>query len=92
LLFQLRLDNLLQLVPILCRRDQTLAYFGFSEEELGALVRSLSGKAIDRLVPVGQALQFNRIWDGYDLVTEFTRIVSVEPVNQGGAATRTPHL
>ena len=29
------------------------------------------------MVPVGHALDFNRIWDGYDLLQEFTKRVSI---------------
>ena len=37
------------------------------------------GPGLDRLVPFGQALTFNRYWDGYDLLQEFTRRVYLEP-------------
>jgi hypothetical protein len=85
LLFQVRTDNLLDLVPHLHRRDQTLSYFGFSEDQLRALATALGGRAIDRIVPIGRALDFHRYWDGYDLVREFTRAVWIEPE---AAATR----
>ncbi len=79
LLFQVRADNLLDLVPHLHRRDQTLSYFGFSEDQLRALGLTLGGAAIDRMVPLGRALEFHRYWDGYDLVREFTRAVWIDP-------------
>ena len=62
---------------ILQRRDQTLTYFGFEPHELHALARRLNGRAIDRIVPIGQALEFQRFWDGYDLMHEFCRHVYV---------------
>ena len=58
-------------------KDQTLTYFGFEKEELKNLVRTLRGKAIDRIVPVGQALDFTTVWDGYDLFGEFTRRINL---------------
>ena len=78
LFFEACLADLQQLTSFLDRRDQTLAWFGFEPEELHALVRSLNGRAIDRIVPIGQALQFHRFWDGYDLLQEFCRCVYVE--------------
>ena len=75
LFFEARLESLLELTCYLGRREQTLTWFGFTPEELRALVRSLNGRAIDRLVPIGQALQFHRYWDGYDLLQEFCRSV-----------------
>lgn len=78
LFFEAPLDSLLELAPFLIRRDQTLTWFGFSPEELHGLVRTLNGRAVDRLVPIGQALQFHRYWDGYDLLQEFCRCVYIE--------------
>jgi hypothetical protein len=78
LFFEAHLENLLELAGFLGRRDQTLTWFGFTPEELHALVRKLNGRAVDRVVPIGQALQFHRYWDGYDLLQEFCRCVYVE--------------
>ena len=35
-------------------------------------------KGIDRVVPVGQSLNINLIWDGYDLSKSLTRIIGKE--------------
>jgi Acyl-CoA reductase (LuxC) len=60
------------------RREQTLTYFGFAREEMLALAVRLNGRGIDRMVPVGQALSFQRHWDGYDLLGELMREVWVD--------------
>jgi len=78
LFFEAHLESLEELAAFLGRRDQTLTWFGFTRDELHALVRSLNGRAIDRIVPIGQALQFHRFWDGYDLLQEFCRCVYIE--------------
>jgi hypothetical protein len=65
------------LVPIVQRRDQTVTHFGFSVEELTAFARSLGGRGVDRIVPLGQALAFSSVWDGYDLLREFTRLTTI---------------
>jgi Acyl-CoA reductase (LuxC) len=78
LFFEAHLESLLELTAFLGRRDQTLTWFGFTPDELHALVRSLNGSAIDRIVPIGQALQFHRFWDGNDLLQEFCRCVYIE--------------
>lgn len=78
LFFEAHLEGLCDLPPYLSRRDQTLTWFGFASEELRALAQSLNGRAIDRIVPIGQALQFHRFWDGYDLLQEFCRSVHIE--------------
>ena len=71
------LTSLEELAPHLRRRDQTLTVFGFSRDALVATVRHLNGRGVDRVVPVGQALAFDHVWDGYDLLQQFTRRVAV---------------
>lgn len=75
LLLQSRISALNELESFISRRDQTMTYFGFDTPELSALALRLNG--LDRIVPVGQALNFNRFWDGYDLLQELTRHVSI---------------
>jgi hypothetical protein len=74
---ELRLDALSDLVPHLERRDQTLIHHGFARDELVDLVRALNGRGVDRMVPFGQALTFQRVWDGHDLVQAFSRRVTI---------------
>jgi hypothetical protein len=78
LFFVAHIDRLAQLIPFVTKRDQTLGHFGIPREELAAFVHALQGRGVDRLVPLGQALTFNRYWDGYDLLQEFTRKVYLE--------------
>jgi hypothetical protein len=70
-------DSLAGIVPLVRRRDQTLSQFGFTDSELAEFTVSLNGRGIDRIVPIGAALTFAPVWDGYDLPREFTRLVTV---------------
>jgi hypothetical protein len=74
LFFEARVDALADLVAFVARKDQTLAAYGFSEQELTAFAVSLQGRGIDRF---GDALSFSSLWDGYDLLAELTRTVTV---------------
>ncbi|GAA3861301.1 acyl-CoA reductase [Saccharothrix violaceirubra] len=74
---QATLDSLADLGRIVGRKDQTLSAFGFDRAELVEFVRSLGGRGIDRVVPFGKALDFAAIWDGYDLLAEFSRLTTV---------------
>lgn len=78
LLLSADIADLADLAPMVGRRDQTLTYFGFEPHEMALFARALNGKGIDRIVPVGEALTFNRFWDGCDLLQEFTRRVWVQ--------------
>jgi hypothetical protein len=58
-------------------KDQTVCQFDFSKEDVAKFVERLPQRAVDRIVPVGSALQFDTTWDGVDLLDAFTRRVSV---------------
>jgi hypothetical protein len=78
LFFEAYVARLDDIAAVLQRKDQTLTWFGFPPDELRCFVRNFAARAVDRLVPIGQALQFNRFWDGYDLLQEFCRYVYLE--------------
>jgi hypothetical protein len=69
--------SLAEIVPLISRKDQTFSHFGFTRDELVAFAQQLGGRGIDRMVPFGQALNFAGTWDGYDLIREFSRLVTI---------------
>ncbi|MBI1353747.1 MAG: gamma-glutamyl phosphate reductase [Acidobacteria bacterium] len=71
-------EHLGEIETMLDRRDQTLTHFGFPADELRAAARAWNGRGLDRIVPVGRALQFDRYWDGMDLFAALTRCVAVQ--------------
>lgn len=66
------------LSELFAAQDQTIAYWGFAREALAAWVGRLPDRAIDRIVPLGQALRFADRWDGHDLLLAFSRQVVIE--------------
>ena len=77
-LLSVRLGALAELAPFLTRSDQTMTQFGFGEAELlDFATRAAGSGGIDRIIAFGQALTFDRFWDGYDLLNAFTRTVTV---------------
>lgn len=54
-------------------RCQTVAYIGDREKLVALLGSGING--IDRIVPVGQTMDFGLIWDGYNLYERMTRTV-----------------
>lgn len=65
--------SLLSMLPALRSRDQTLAHFGFSQDDWRSIFRNLPPHAADRMVPIGEALAFSSVWDGVNLLRAFTR-------------------
>ena len=79
LFYEVGIRSLGEIVPFVTRREQTMTVFGFERDELEAFVRKNHPRGIDRIVRVGEALNFSVIWDGYNLLREFTREVAVLP-------------
>ncbi|MCC7053593.1 MAG: hypothetical protein IT355_10010 [Gemmatimonadaceae bacterium] len=76
-LFQRVVPDLSEIGGLLSSRDQTLAYFGFTPDSMRAFAATLGSRSFDRIVPIGEALRFDRYWDGYDLLAQFTRQVTI---------------
>jgi hypothetical protein len=74
--------DLSSLTKIVGERYQTITYFGMDAAEIGGLVRESGLKGIDRIVPVGRALDIGVYWDGFDVISVLSRII--EEVPKGG--------
>ncbi|MEB3213085.1 MAG: acyl-CoA reductase [Leptolyngbyaceae bacterium] len=69
-------NDLSVLQSIVNEKYQTITYFGIKPERIIDRVIGMGLKGVDRVVPVGTALNIGMIWDGYDLIGMLTRIVS----------------
>lgn len=77
LFFESRIAHLNELRPLLSRKVQTVSYLGMQPDQLRAFVREAPLAGVDRFVPVGSALDFSNVWDGFDLMTVFTREITI---------------
>lgn len=69
-----RLDTL---APFITAKFQTLTYFGLDRARLQDFVVANRLPGIDRIVPIGTALDIGVIWDGYDIVRSLSRIIDL---------------
>jgi len=67
-----------ELAPIINERFQTLTYFGVDKQTLLDFVVTQRLSGIDRIVPVGSALDITVIWDGYDIVRKLSRLIETK--------------
>lgn len=72
-----RIADLDGLLPLLSRRIQTVSTWGFARHELVAWARQAGPRGIDRVVPIGQALDFAPVWDGVNLWRAFLREIDI---------------
>ncbi|MBA3816416.1 MAG: hypothetical protein H0X29_07840 [Parachlamydiaceae bacterium] len=77
LFYHIALKNLHEMNDHISLRDQTLTYFGFEISLLDQFTKSLKGKGPTRIVPIGEALNFSAVWDGYDIIQELTRCIEI---------------
>jgi len=69
--------SLSKLVKIINRKYQTLSYYGFSKSELVDFIREVKPVGVDRIVPIGQTMDFSLNWDGYNLIVGLTRALEI---------------
>ena len=73
-----RVASLAELSPVVNEKLQTISYFGLTDKELQQLQNLANDEGIDRVVPIGMAMNFHYIWDGYNLLDELSRKVFVK--------------
>lgn len=71
-------NDFTQLRRIVNPRYQTLTCFGVDSNALAQMIVADGLVGIDRVVPVGRALDIGVVWDGYDLVRTMSRIVAAQ--------------
>ena len=77
LFYDVEVQNIGQIAKQVKNTDQTLTYFGLDNSEISDLLSLISNRGIDRIIPIGEALDFSVIWDGYDLIEAFSRKVVI---------------
>ena len=75
--FEKDIENLKEIVDVCDVRCQTLTYYGVKEEDFRDFLESSRPIGIDRIVPMGKSMDFALIWDGYDLIRQMSRRVTI---------------
>ena len=66
------LSELNDIIHFINNKVQTISYFGLNRNEVEFIANKSAGIGVDRIVPIGKALNFDYIWDGYNLCEELT--------------------
>ena len=78
LFFEYETHGIEKIKDIINEKYQTLTYFGFDKINLRNFILEKRLKGIDRIVPIGRALDMSLIWDGKDLINHLSRIINFE--------------
>jgi hypothetical protein len=76
--YEYYLDDLNEIKKFINAKFQTLTYFGFNKKFFNNFFLNNNLTGIDRVVPVGESLNIELQWDGYDIISSLTRIVSIK--------------
>lgn len=73
--YEYYLEDLGELCALINAKYQTITYFGVHPEELRQIILNNGLQGVDRIVPIGSAMNIGVFWDGYDIVTMLSRVV-----------------
>jgi len=68
--------NLSLFKSIVNQKYQTVTYYGVSPVIIKDIVTDYSLLGVDRIVPIGKALDIGLVWDGLDLVSVLSRVLN----------------
>lgn len=71
-------NDLTEVLRHVTSKFQTITYFGIDKKQLANLLVAERVMGIDRIVPVGEALNIGTTWDGYELLHSLTRVIDVQ--------------
>ena len=66
--FEYTAKELEELVPVLSKQCQTISVLGESKEQVKQLVFTHGVRGVDRIVPLGQTMGLEFIWDGFKMI------------------------
>jgi hypothetical protein len=76
--YEYNITDLNSLANIVSNKFQTLTYYGLNKPDIINFIVKNRLSGIDRVVPIGKALDIGVFWDGYDILGSLTRIIDVE--------------
>ena len=74
--FEYALKGRDDLLKVVTEKFQTITQFGIDADSLRRQIVEHHLRGIDRVVPIGQAMDVGVVWDGFDLVRCLSRVVA----------------
>jgi hypothetical protein len=73
-----KIKKINELKKYITEKCQTITYLGFSKNEMLEFVKKNNLNGVDRIVPIGQAMDIDVIWDGYEILKHLSRVITVD--------------
>ncbi len=75
--YEYALKDIKELYSIISDKYQTITYFGIDSKRLRQDIITHRLNGVDRIVPIGKAMDISIIWDGHDLIRELSRKIAL---------------
>ena len=66
-----------ELLPVLGKRCQTVSVLGVDKNDILSLVIRNGVRGVDRIVPLGETMGLEFVWDGYKMIEAMTRLIYI---------------
>ena len=76
--FSSNISKLDELKKIINQKFQTITTFGFDNKKIFDVINNNNLSGVDRVVQIGKALEFNHVWDGYNIIENLCRKINFE--------------
>ena len=76
--YQTNITDFDQVVKVADERLQTITYFGIDPQKLAQTLIKYNCFGCDRIVPIGQAMDIDVMWDGFDLIGTMSRRIDIK--------------
>lgn len=71
--YEYHADKLDEICTVCTNECQTIAYFGIERDDILQITSMCKG--VDRVVPIGNTMNFTLVWDGFDFIDSLSKIV-----------------
>jgi hypothetical protein len=78
LFYDVNIKSIDELLRFSTKKHQTLVVAGISKEQINKAFSSSYSQGFDRVVSLGKSMEFNAIWDGFDIMSSLCRVIDVD--------------
>ena len=75
---EIDIKKLNEVKKIITKKFQTITCYGIDNNDIRKVIEKSGLTGIDRIVPIGQSLNMNFFWDGYDINRILTRVIDIQ--------------
>ena len=76
--FQKNINQITDLKNFITKKCQTITYFGFTKNQFKNFLLNNNLLGVDRVVPIGRALEIDIVWDGHEVIKSLSRVISLK--------------